>query len=125
MRFVRDPMFKRAPHAIKDRHERFASFNSFIRSHGGWVVSVPGDKMVTVEMLPQSNLANVLADLGHNLEPLENGERNLPFAISENFARNSDGSLGIVTEGSTRPITTVVHHAGITPTRRYRLALPE
>jgi hypothetical protein len=36
--------------------------------------------------------------------------------------QTTDGSLGGVTEGSTRPIALVVHHAGISKVKRYRFA---
>ncbi len=76
-------------------------------------------------MLPGSNLANALADLGYDLRPELDGERILPHAIVEKFARNSDGSLGILTEGSTNKVTTVVTHAGIVKTRRFSFDLPQ
>jgi hypothetical protein len=46
----------------------------------------------------------------------------LPSAIVEHF-RNADGTLVILTEGATKPVTAIVHHAGITKVNRYAFTL--
>jgi hypothetical protein len=64
-----------------------------------------------------------LRQLGYELREIGEGERILPAAIVERFAENSDGTLGVLTEGSTQPVTAIVHHAGITKVKRYAFTL--
>jgi hypothetical protein len=59
-----------------------------------WIRSVAGAKEVTVEMLPGSNLSNVLADLGYDLQPEADGEKILPTALHEPMVINPRWKLG-------------------------------
>jgi hypothetical protein len=47
------------------------------------------------------------------------GERILPSAIVQRFARNAAGEFELLTEGSTRPVATTVTHAGICRVERF------
>jgi hypothetical protein len=124
MPYLKDPQFKPAPDVLTERRERFAGLNDFVTAHGGWIISVPGDREVVVETLPGSNLPNVLADMGHNLKPEPDGERILATAINEKFAYRTDGTLGPMTEGSTAKPAAVVTHAGPCRVQRWRFSLP-
>jgi hypothetical protein len=74
---------------------------------------------VTRETLPGSTLPQELRKLGHNVVEVGEGERILPTAITERLATGADGRLESVIEGSTRPVSLVVHHAGIARVKRY------
>jgi hypothetical protein len=50
------------------------------------------------------------------------GECILPSAIVDYF-RNGNGTVVILTEGSTQPVTAIVQHAGITKVKRYAFTL--
>jgi hypothetical protein len=52
------------------------------------------------------------------------GQRILASAIVEKFAAGPDGALVPLTEGSTRPVASVVRHAGIVKTQRYSFDMP-
>jgi hypothetical protein len=70
-----------------------------------------------------SPLPDELRQLGYELREIGEGERILPAAIVERFTENSDGTLGVLTEGSTQPVTAIVHQAGITKVKRYAFTL--
>jgi hypothetical protein len=74
--------------------------------------------------LPGSGLPDTLGRMGHELREERDGERILPVATREVLTQNSDGSLGILTEGSTRPASVVVTAAGIHRTKRFSFAPP-
>lgn len=79
----------------------------------------PGAKEIVIECLPESGLPNLLADRGYDLKPEPDGERILPHAVSQKMTRNVDGTLGVLIEGSTQAVTTIITHAGIVRTRRW------
>jgi hypothetical protein len=58
------------------------------------------------------------------LEALPDGQRIITDAKAETFTRNFDGSLGILSEGSTQAITHLTRHAGICRTRRFSFEMP-
>jgi hypothetical protein len=62
---------------------------------------------VTVECLP-----NDLRGLDYDVTETGETERILPTAIIDKFVIGTSGELELATEGSTRPITTVVTHPG-------------
>jgi hypothetical protein len=109
---------------VQDRKQLFNQINNFIRERNGWVTSVPGDTIVRFETLPDSSLPEELCELGYGVVPDGEGQRILPAAIVERFTKNTDGTLGILTERSTLPVTTIVHHAGIARVLRLAFALP-
>lgn len=69
------------------------------------MISLLGADNVTIECLPESNLPNALANMGHDLKPEPDGERILPVAVSQKMTRNVDGTLGSLTGGSTEAVT--------------------
>lgn len=98
--------------------------NKQVAEWGGWVISLPGADDVTIECLPESNLPNALADLGHNLIAESDGERILPSAVTERMIRHEDATFGPLTEGSTRAVSVIIGDAGICKTRRFSFVLP-
>jgi hypothetical protein len=52
------------------------------------------------------------------------GERILAHAIVERFGRRADGTLELLTPGSTLPIAETRNHAGIVRTRRFAFDMP-
>lgn len=112
--------FYRPGAAVADLKARFAKLNAFVMARGAWITSVPGAPEITIECLPDSALPDELRAAGYDLREDGEGPRILPAAIVETFTKNADGTLGPLTEGSTQPVTSVVHHTGITRVMRYR-----
>jgi hypothetical protein len=56
---------------------------------------------------------------GYEVTATGEGERILPTAIVEKFITGADGTLVALTEGSTRPVTSTVMHAGIIRVLRF------
>jgi hypothetical protein len=79
---------------------------------------VPGDRKVTIEVLPDSALPAELTALGYGLIEAPAGERILASAIIEKFTMTSSGALAPLVEGSTAAVAEVRHHAGIVRTKR-------
>ena len=84
------------------------AINDEIRKAGGWVTSVPGDRYVDFEVLPA-----IPAQIRFQVEPNGYGEGILPHSVVEYFTKNADGTLSLLTEGSTQPVSSRVTHAGI------------
>jgi len=105
------------------RRQRFDRINAFVQARHGWIVSIPAAFDITMECLEGSSLPDDLRDAGYDLEPAGEGERILPTAIVERFTQSADGTLGILTAGSTQVVTTVVHHAGIVPVLRFTFTM--
>jgi hypothetical protein len=66
--------WKNRPYAVnagseekRKQGERWEALNTFIRKHGGAVVSVPGAKTLRVEVPKDSLLPAKLAELGYNV----------------------------------------------------------
>jgi hypothetical protein len=76
---------------------------------------------VVFEALPGWPLPTELAKLAMSCAENGQGERILPAGIVERFVQNTDGTRSPLTEGSTKPVAAVVHHAGITKVKRYDL----
>jgi hypothetical protein len=72
-----------------------------------------------------SGLPDELRKAGYELVAEEPGERILAAAVTERFTRNADGTLSMLTGGSTRPVALVRHHAGITKTERYSFSFAD
>jgi hypothetical protein len=85
---------------------------------------VPGANDVTFECLPGSTLPDELRKLGYDVVEIGEGQRILPHQITEKFVTRADGELELLTEGSTRPITSVVTHAGIVRTKQFAFSMP-
>jgi hypothetical protein len=81
--------------------EAFVTLNLFVTKHGGWIVSLPGDRMVTLEVLPESSLPADLRARGYQLEEIEGGERIVPAGHVED----------VLTERSTKVAFRTAHAA--------------
>jgi hypothetical protein len=110
---------------VEDRKTRFAKLNAYVTSAGGWVVSVPGAELVTIECLPQSPISARLIERGYDVRPADppEGERILPAAIVQEFTLTSSGAYELMTEGSTKPIAQILRHAGIVRVLRYTFTM--
>jgi hypothetical protein len=109
---------------LKDRKERFAALNEFVRSRSGaWIVSVAGVAEVTLETLPDSAVPEDLRALGYDVREIGHGERILMHGIIERFTRRADGELEPLTAESTKAIAETRTHAGIVKTRRWSFTL--
>jgi hypothetical protein len=104
---------------IDSRKERFEELNQHIRAHGGWITSVPGNRFVDFETLPDSPLPDNLRARGYTVEPDGYGERILPHSKVEFFTKDADGTLSLLTEGSTQPVASRFTHAGIAAVDRF------
>jgi hypothetical protein len=93
-------------------------------AHHGWVTSVAGAREVRIDVLPGSALPATLERIGYRLRREEPGQRVLAHAIVEEFTRNKDGSLALLSPGSTLPIERRMTHAGISPVERFSFDLP-
>ena len=122
--YLRDPQFKAAKDDLAERKAWFKALNDEARLNDAWITSTPGAKEVIIETLPTSQWPDLLWRRGYLLEELDGAERILPVAIREPMTINADGSLGIVSPGSTQATTMVVHHPGVHKTKRFTFALP-
>jgi hypothetical protein len=71
-----------------------------------------------MECLADSTLPDELRKHGYRPEFIGEGQRVLAHGITERFSRNADGSLALLTPGSTAIVETITH-AGIVTTERY------
>jgi hypothetical protein len=62
--------------------------------------------------------------MGYIVEPIGETQRILLHAITEELTTTSSGAMVPVTEGSTKPVTTRVTHAGIAIVDEFDLRLP-
>jgi hypothetical protein len=117
---------KEAPgELLAKRKKLFAAINQLaIRKGDAWITSVPGAPMVTMDALEGSTLPGQLLAAGYDVIETGVGERLLANATETRSTTNADGTLAPLTEGSTQPVTTIVRHAGIVPTRRFCFGLP-
>ena len=65
---------------LEERKRLFAGINKFVTERNGWLTSVPGERAVTMECLPDSTLPEELRKLGYKVEADGEGERILPHA---------------------------------------------
>jgi hypothetical protein len=75
-------------------------------------------------VLPSSMLPADLRELGYYVRDVGEGERILANAIVEKLTMTSCGVFEVMTEGSTKAVAQVRHHAGIARVLRYSLPLP-
>jgi hypothetical protein len=109
---------------VDDRKAKFEALNEFVALRHGWLVSVPGDRDMRLQVLPGSGLPEQLAAMGYIVEWTGETQRILPHAIRQKFMVRSDGELEPFTEGSSKPVTVHVTHAGIAVVEQYDLRLP-
>jgi hypothetical protein len=62
--------------------------------------------------------------LGYIVEKTGESQRILPHSIQQRFETSSSGALVPVTEGSTKPVTVQVAHAGIATVEQFDLRMP-
>ena len=110
---------------VDDRKTRFAKINRWVTEAGGWVVSIPGQELVTIETLPQSPIPARLIELGYDVQRADPPEtqRILAGAIIEQLALTSSGALVPLTPESTKTIAETRTHAGIVRVSRFSFAL--
>jgi hypothetical protein len=90
------------------RLERFQQMNRFIMRRGGWIVSLPGADIMTIETLPDSSIPDELAKLGYDVEKIGDGERICFGAVTE-----------IVDHGNAKRPPRVMHYDGPTRVERF------
>jgi hypothetical protein len=93
----------RQPVEIADRKARFAALNQFVTKRQGWLTSIPGEGVVTLDCLEGSTLPDQLKRLGYDVRETGAGERILATAIVEKFTTRADGKFEPLVEGSTKP----------------------
>jgi hypothetical protein len=111
--------------AVDDRKTRFGKINAYVMSAGGWVVSVPGAELVTIECLPQSPIPQVLRERGYPVRPADppEGQRILASALTERLTMTSSGGYEPMTEGSTKAVAEIRTHAGIVRVTRFSFGI--
>ena len=109
---------------VDDRKKLFGTLNTFVTRHNGWLVSIPGDVPIRLQVLPGSTLPDALRKLGYFVERTGQTQRILPNAITEELELSASGAMVPVTAGSTRPVTTRITHAGLATVVQYDLRLP-
>jgi hypothetical protein len=107
---------------VDARKEKFEQLNQTIRASHGFVTSIPGDVEVRFDALPGSTLPDELCNAGYDVRDLRDGERILATAITEQFTLNA--GFEPLTQGSTKPIASIVTHAGIVKVKRFAFDMP-
>jgi hypothetical protein len=121
---VTDTRYRPSVDLLAKRKQLFAAINKHVMDKGtGWITSVPGAPIVTIEVLPGSTLPAELRELGYKLKPEPEGERILPAAIVQEFTLTSSGAYELATPGSTKPVAQTLRHAGIVRVMRYSFTL--
>lgn len=101
-------------------HKReFAVLNRWITTRGGWIVSIPGDLSVRIEVLEGSSVPEELREEGYVLTSLGESERILHTAVEQKFVRAPDGTFVPVTPGSSGPVALVTQQAGLVTVLRF------
>src|SRR4051812_27198365 len=67
-------------------------------------------------------LPDELRALGYDVTEIGQTQRILPHAIAEELVTTPSGALAPVTEGSTKPVTMRVTHAGLATVTQYDLS---
>jgi hypothetical protein len=88
------------------------------------MTSIPGARDLRSNALPGSALPGQLRELGYIVEKTGTTERIPPHAVAQRFEVSTSGALVPVTEGSTKPVTVQVAHAGIATVEQYDLRMP-
>lgn len=109
---------------LAERKREFAVLNEWVNARGGWIVSIPGDTSVRIEVLEGSSVPEELRKDGYALTSLGASERILHTAIEQKFVRAPNGELVPLTPGSSGPVALRTQHAGIVTVERYGFDLP-
>jgi Arm DNA-binding domain len=104
-----------------EKEKGFEGLKRFVTERHGWLVSVPGDRDLRLQVLPGSPLPDQLVALGYIVEKTGETQRILPHAIQQRFEVSSSGALVPVTEGSTKPVSVQITNAGIATVEQYDL----
>jgi hypothetical protein len=124
MAYLKNPEWKRGRDDTGERRLAwFTALNREAMQRGCWLISTPAASEVILEALPESGWPAELVGRGFPLVPEPGGQRILPHAIKTEVAISSSGAL-MPTAGSTRPTTTIITHAGIAATKRWRFKAP-
>jgi hypothetical protein len=115
---------RKAEDSAKKRANWFASLNRECMAKGCWITSSPGAGVVTLDALPGNGWPAELERRGFPMKAEPDGQRVLHYATTEKFAINADGSLDPLVEGSTKAVTSVVHHPGVVTVRRWSFLAP-
>jgi hypothetical protein len=111
--------------ALAKRKKLFAAINQLAQKKGdAWLISVPGAPMVEMHCLETSTLPDQLRQAGYDLTDAGVGERLLANAIETRLTLTSSGGYELMTEGSTKPVASIVRHAGIVPVKRFTFSIP-
>ena len=84
----------------------------------------PTETLVPPDLLVEVEAAAELERRGFPMKAEPDGQRVLHYATTEKFAINADGSLDPLVEGSTKAVTSVVHHPGVVTVRRWSFLAP-
>jgi hypothetical protein len=109
---------------IDEAKECFTALNTYVTERGGWLVSLPADPAMRLQVLPGSALPDQLAALGYIVERTGETQRILPHAVAQAMTMSSSGALVAATEGSTRPVMMRITNAGIASVVQYNLRMP-
>jgi hypothetical protein len=119
-----DGFIKQAKPRSERRRDWFNSLNLEAMKVGAFIISSPGATEVIVEVLPGNDWPEALKERGFPIEWSGNGQRVMPFAYEEPMVQNADGTLGVLTLGSTKEISFVKREPGIARTERYAFRAP-
>jgi hypothetical protein len=109
---------------LDEAKAKFTDINAFVTERGGWLVSVPGDPEMRLQVLPGSPLPDELRELGYIVVPTGTTERILPMAVRQAMTVSSSGALIAATENSTRPVSMVITNAGLATVETFDLRVP-
>lgn len=109
---------------IDKRKALFASLNEVVNRHGGFLTSVPGAQEVAFDALPGSALPDKLREIGFIVQKTGDSQRILAGCVVEQFTRRADGSLELLTPGSTMPVAETRAHAGVVRVEQFDLRMP-
>jgi len=109
---------------LTDRKQRFDALNTWVQARGGWVVSIPGDPEVRIEVLEGSSVPDGLREMGYDIKSMGAAERMVHMAVEEKFVRAPNGTLVSLTPGSTRSVVETRQHAGLVTVLRYGFRMP-
>lgn len=104
----------KARRALAQRKDLHAQMQGFISYKGGWLTSIPGDKIMRFEAVPDSTLPGDLQALGFKVSKVGSTTRIIPAGTTEVIAG----------EHSSSPPCRVIQHAGIVQTNVYELMEP-
>jgi hypothetical protein len=70
-----EQQIKSKEEAIRKRQELLGVLSHFVRGNGGWVTSPPNGSSLRIEVPPDGEVADLLAEKGFDLRPLGSGSR--------------------------------------------------